>query len=278
LCEALNILEGYPMGDLGFHSAQSTHYSIEALRHAYADRNNFLGDPAFVDNPVARLTDKKYAAGLRNKIDPAKADPNVKAEEPVPPAEGTNTTHYEMIDRFGNAVAVTYTLNDWFGARVTVAHTGVLLNDEMDDFTSKVGVPNIFGLVQGTANAIAPGKRPLSSMNPTIITRDGKTVMPVGTPGAAAISTGVLQTILNVLDHGMTIQEAIDAPKIHQQWRPVSTGIEAFALSADTKKLLEGMGHQFTDAVPAGHLEGILVGAPKIGGKPRGGGGPSRGQ
>jgi gamma-glutamyltranspeptidase/glutathione hydrolase len=271
ICEALNILEGYPMAELGFHSAQSTHYLIEAMRYAYADRNNFLGDPAYVDNPVTRLTDKNYAAKLRAKIDPAKADPNVKAEEPVPPTEGTNTTHYEMIDRFGNAVAVTYTLNDWFGARVTPAHTGILLNDEMDDFTVKVGVANIFGLIQGTANAIAPGKRPLSSMTPTIITREGKPVMLVGTPGGSRISTGVLQTILNVLDHGMNIQEAINAPKLHQQWRPVTTGIEAYALSADTRKLLEGMGHQFTDGVPAGHLEGIIVGAPKIGGKPRGG-------
>ena len=134
-----------------------------------------------------------------------------------------------------------------------------------------MGVANIFGLIQGTANAIAPGKRPLSSMTPTIITREGKPVMLVGTPGGSRISTGVLQTILNVLDHGMNIQEAIDAPKLHQQWRPVTTGIEAYALSADTKKLLEGMGHQFTDGVPAGHLEGIIVGAPKIGGKPRGG-------
>jgi gamma-glutamyltranspeptidase/glutathione hydrolase len=270
ICESLNILETFPLADLGFHSAQSVHYLIEALRHAYADRNNYLGDPDYVKNPVAQLTDKQFAAAIAKSIDPAKANLAVAASAVDVSHEGSNTTHYEMIDSAGNAVAVTYTLNDWFGARVTAPGTGILLNDEMDDFTSKPGVPNMYGLVQGAANAIAPGKRPLSAMTPTIITKDGKPVMLIGTPGGSRIPTGVLQAILNVIDHGMTIQEAIDAPKIHQQWRPVTTGVERFALSPDTRRLLEAMGHQFTEGVPASHLEGILVGAPSLGGQRRG--------
>ena len=166
----------------------------------------------------------------------------------MPPHEGSNTTHYSIVDSKGNAVAVTYTLNDWFGAKVTAAKTGVLLNDEMDDFTAKLGVPNIYGLVQGEANAIAPGKRPLSSMSPTIVTKDGKPVMVVGTPGGSRIITAVLHTIINVIDYGMNVQEAVDAPRFHQQWLPNPTNIEPFALSPDTKKILEGMGHMFGES------------------------------
>jgi len=161
LCEMLNVLEGYPLHDMGFHSAQAVHVQIEAMRHAYVDRNSLVGDPDFVDNPVDRLLDKQYAARLRAAIDPHKAAVSAELAPGVAPHEGSNTTHYSIIDRFGNAVSVTYTLNEWFGARVTAAGTGVLLNDEMDDFTVKLGVPNGYGLVQGVANAIAPGKRPL---------------------------------------------------------------------------------------------------------------------
>ena len=159
---------------------------------------------------------------------------------------------------------MTYTLNDWFGAKVTAAKTGVLLNDEMDDFTSKIGVPNMYGLVQGEANAIAPGKRPLTSMSPTIVTRDGKPVMVVGTPGGSRIITAVLQTIINVIDYGMNVQEAVDAPRFHQQWLPDTTNVEPFALTPDTRKILEAMGHKFGDAQPANHLAAILVGAPSL--------------
>jgi gamma-glutamyltranspeptidase/glutathione hydrolase len=165
---------------------------------------------------------------------------------------------------------VTYTLNEWFGARVTAAGTGVLLNDEMDDFTAKLGVPNIYGLVQGEANAIAPGKRPLSSMSPTIVTKDGKPVLVVGTPGGSRIITAVLHTILNVVDYGMNIQEAVDAPRFHQQWLPETTNVERFALSPDTQKLLEAMGHKLGNPQPANHVVAILVGAPSLGGKPVG--------
>ena len=162
MCEILNILEAYPLKDLGFRSAQAVHYQIEAMRHAYVDRNTYLGDPDFVKNPLDRLLDKKYAEQIRAAIDPNKAGVSRDLKPGTPPHEGANTTHYSIVDSQGNAVAVTYTLNDWFGARVTAAKTGVLLNDEMDDFTVKVGVPNLYGLVQGEANSIAPGKRPLA--------------------------------------------------------------------------------------------------------------------
>ena len=270
ICEMLNILEGYPLKDLGFRSAQSVHYQIEAMRHAYVDRNAYLGDPDFVKNPIARLTDKNYAAAIRAAIDPNKAGVSKDIRPGVPPHEGVNTTHYSIVDKWGNAASVTYTLNDWFGVRLTVPGTGVLLNNEMDDFTAKVGVPNLYGLVQGEANAVAPGKRPLSSMSPTIVTRDGKPVMVVGTPGGSRIITAVLHTILNVIDYGMNVQEAVDAPRFHQQWLPDVTNIETFALSPDTRKLLEGMGHNLGVPQPANHIAAILVGAPSLEGKPVG--------
>ena len=270
ICEILNVLEGYPLKDLGFRSAQSVHYQIEAMRHAYVDRNSYLGDPDFVKNPLERLLSKDYAAKIRAAIAPDKAGVSKDIKPGVPPHEGSNTTHYSIVDKWGNAVSVTYTLNDWFGAKVTAAKTGVLLNDEMDDFTAKIGVPNLYGLVQGEANAIAPGKRPLSSMSPTIISRDGKPVMVVGTPGGSRIITAVLHTILNVIDYDMNIQEAVDAPRFHQQWLPDLTNIETFALSPDTQKILIGMGHKLGPPQPANHVAAILVGAPSLAGKPVG--------
>src|SRR5258706_8550597 len=200
ICEILNVLEGYPMKELGFRSAQSVHYQIEAMRHSYVDRNSYLGDPDFVKNPLDRLLDKNYAAQIRAVIDPNNAGVSKDIKPGVAPHEGSNTPHYSIVDKWGNAVSVTYTLNDWFGAKVTAAKTGVLLNDEMDDFTAKIGVPNLDGLVQGEANKIEPGKRPLSSMSPTIVTKDGKTVMVVGTPGGSRIITAVLHTMINMID------------------------------------------------------------------------------
>lgn len=273
LCELLNVLEGYPLQDWGFRSAKAVHHQIEAMRHAYLDRNTYLGDPDFVHNPVERLLDKAYAARIRAAIDPARAGVSKDLRPGVPPHEiheGSNTTHYSVIDRWGNAVSVTYTLNDWFGAKVTAAGTGVLLNNEMDDFTAKPGVPNLYGLVQGEANAIAPGKRPLSSMTPTIVTRGGQPLLVLGTPGGSRIITAVLHTILNVVDHGMTVQEAVDAPRFHQQWLPEATNVERFALSPDTRALLEAMGHRFAEPQPANHMAAILVGAPALGAKPVG--------
>jgi len=270
ICEMLNVLEGYPLKDLGFRSAQAVHYQIEAMRHAYVDRNSYLGDPDFVNNPLDRLLDKAYAAKIRAVIDPAKAGVSQAIKPGVAPHEGTNTTHYSIVDKWGNAVAVTYTLNDWFGARVTAATTGVLLNNEMDDFTVKIGVPNIYGLVQGQANSIAPGKRPLSSMSPTIVTKDGKPVLVVGTPGGSRIITAVLHSILNMIDYGMNVQEAVDAPRFHQQWLPDLTNVENFALSPDTRKILEGMGHKLGNPQPPNHMAAIVVGAPSLEGKPVG--------
>jgi len=270
ICEMLNILEGYPLKDLGFRSAESVHYQIEAMRHAYVDRNSYLGDPDFVKNPLDRLLDKGYAEKIRAAIDPKKAGVSKDIKPGVAPHEGSNTTHYSITDQQGNAVSVTYTLNDWFGAKVTADKTGVLLNNEMDDFTAKIGVPNMYGLVQGEANAIAPGKRPLSSMSPTIVSKDGKPVFVVGTPGGSRIITAVLHTILNVVDYGMNVQEAVDAPRFHQQWLPDVTNVETFALSPDTRKILTDMGHNLGVPQPANHLAAIIVGAPSLGGKPVG--------
>ncbi|WP_353092294.1 gamma-glutamyltransferase [Methylibium sp.] len=270
LCEILNIVEGYPLKDLGHGSAQGVHYQIEAMRHAYVDRNSYLGDPDFVQNPLERLLDKGYAARIRAAIDPARAGVSQELRPGVAPHEGSNTTHYSIIDREGNAASVTYTLNDWFGARVTAAGTGVLLNNEMDDFTVKLGAANMYGLVQGESNAIAPAKRPLSSMSPTIVSRDGKPVLVLGTPGGSRIITVTALVLLNLIDYGMTVQEAVDAPRFHQQWQPEATNLEPFALSPDTRQILLGMGHRFGAPQPANHVTAILVGAPSLGGKPVG--------
>ena len=268
LCEMLNILEGYPLKDWGFRSARAIHVQIEAMRRAYIDRNHFLGDPAFVNNPVAHLLDRHYAAALRNGISLTEAGVSAALQAGVAGKEGSNTTHYSVVDKDGNAVSVTYTLNNWFGAQVTAAGTGVLLNDEMDDFTAKAGVANMYGLVQGDANGIAPGKRPLSSMTPTIVKRDGKLLMVLGTPGGSRIPTTVLHTLINVIDYGMDIQEAVDTPRFHMQWLPDETFVERFAVSPDTRAILTGMGHRFADGPAVNHVDAILVGAPSLDGRP----------
>ena len=275
LCELLDILEGYPLGELGYRSARSVHYQIEAMRHAFADRNSYLGDPDFVKNPIEHLLDRDYAARLRAAISPDRAGTAEAIQPGLPPHEGANTTHFSIVDRFGNAVAVTYTLNEWFGARVVAAGTGVLLNDEMDDFTSKRGTPNLYGLVQGAANRIEPGKRPLSSMSPTIVSRDGQVVLVLGTPGGSHIITSVLLVMLNLIDYGMDLQEAVDAPRFHQQWLPETTTLERFAIDPDTRAILLGLGHRFVDLGPRCDLgcsvAAILVGAPALGAAPVGG-------
>jgi gamma-glutamyltranspeptidase / glutathione hydrolase len=267
ICEMLNILEGYPLRDLGWGSAQALHYEIEAMRHAYADRNSLIGDPDFVRNPIRELTDKSYAAKIRDAIKPDKAGVSSDIRQGVAPHEGSNTTHFSIIDDAGNAVSMTYTLNDWFGAKVVASGTGVLMNDEIDDFTPNASAASIYGVVvQGDANAIAPGKAPRSSMTPTIITRDGKPVLILGTPGGSRIITTVLQTILNVVDFQMNIQEAVEAPRIHNQWLPDVTNMERYALSPDTRRVLESMGHRFENSEPTNHVAAISVGAPKLGG------------
>lgn len=267
LCEILNILEGYPLSSLGQNSAETVHVMVEAMRHAYADRNAALGDPDFVKNPVSTLLDKKYAKAIRDSIAPLKAGKSTDVT-PLGLAESHETTHYSIVDKAGNAVAVTYTLNGTFGAGVVAPGTGILLNNEMDDFTSKPGVANLYGLVQGEANAIAPKKTPLSSMSPTIITRNGKLFMVIGSPGGARIITITLEAILNVIDHGMNIQEAIDAPRIHHQWLPDKVAMEPFALSRDTMQILAGMGYDIGVDInwPVwGQAAGILVGGKNIG-------------
>jgi gamma-glutamyltranspeptidase/glutathione hydrolase len=270
LCEMLNILEGYPLREFGWGSAQALHYEIEAMRRAFVDRNTLLGDPTFVKNPVERLIDKGYAAKIRETISPNKAGISSDFGKDVASHEGSNTTHFSIIDHEGNAVSLTYTLNDWFGARVVASGTGVLMNDEMDDFTANPGRINAYGVVPGDANAIAPGKIPLSSMSPTIITKDGKPVLVLGTPGGRRIITTVLQTILNVVDYQMNIQEAVDAPRLHHQWFPDVTNTEPRAISPDTRKILEGMGYRFDETLPANHVAAIMVGAPNLDGKPVG--------
>ena len=268
LCEMLNILESDDLQALGYRSAASVHAMAEAMRFAFVDRNNRLGDPAFVDNPVDELTSKPYAAILRARIDPVRATPSTT----LGPAahEGTNTTHYAVVDAAGNAVAVTYTLNEWFGVKKTIPGTGIVLNNEMDDFTAQPGKPNIFGLVQGPANAVAAGKTPLSSMSPTILLKDGKPVAVLGSPGGPRIITTVLNLIVNLVDYGMTAQEAVDTPRIHHQWLPDTLYAERFALSPDTRALLESRGYKVAEAAPWGIAEVILVGAPRLTAPPTG--------
>jgi gamma-glutamyltranspeptidase/glutathione hydrolase len=252
LCEMLQILQGYPLKALGFHSSGSVHVMTEAMRHAYRDRNTYLGDPAFIDNPTARLLSESYAQTIRARIQADRATPSATLAGLAAADEHATTTHYSVVDHLGNAVAVTYTINDSFGAKVIAGGTGFFLNDEMDDFTAKPGVPNMFGLVQGKANAVAPGKRPLSSMTPSLVLKDGKPVLVVGTPGGSRIITTVLEVIVNVIDHGMTLQEAVDAPRIHHQWWPDTVAAEPFALSADTVKALTAMGYKVVDLEPWG--------------------------
>jgi gamma-glutamyltranspeptidase/glutathione hydrolase len=257
LCEILNILEGYDMKALGYHSAAAVHVMVEAMRHAYMDRNTYLGDPAFVRNPLDRLLSKEYATQIRAQILPDRATPSRDVQPGRSPHEKTETTHYSVLDEEGDAVSVTYTVNGLFGAAVIAPGTGYFLNDEMDDFTIKIGVPNMFGLVQGDANAIAPGKRPLSSMAPTLITRNGQIYLVLGSPGGSRIITIALQIALNMIDYGMQPQEAVDAPRIHNQWLPDTVFAEPFALSPDTVKLLQGMGYTIAEQTPWGAAEVI---------------------
>jgi gamma-glutamyltranspeptidase/glutathione hydrolase len=243
LLEMLGILEGtgYEKGGAG--SASAIHYAAEAMRRAYADRNEYVGDPDFVKVPIAGLLDRAYLATLRASIDPERATPSDMVRPGRPAGtEHLETTHYSVVDAEGNAVAVTYTLNDGYGNGITVPGLGFLLNNEMDDFASKPGTPNMFGLVQGEANAIQPGKRPLSSMTPTILVKDGKLFMTVGAPGGSRISTAVMQVILNVIDFGMNVQDAVDFPRFHHQWLPDKLSLER-GISPDTVALLKSRGY-----------------------------------
>jgi len=256
LIETLNILEGFDLSKTGNRSAETIHLTAEAFRRAFYDRADFMGDPDFTKVPVPQLIDKKYAAAWRASIDPNHASVSkdlkrppfedlerVADARPLTIREHNTTTHYSVVDADGNAVAVTTTLNDDFGSRVTVPGLGFLLNDEMDDFASKQGVPNMFGLIQGPANAIAPGKRPLSSMTPTIVLKDGRPFLVLGSPGGSRIITIVANILIGVIDFGLEIQEAVNAPRIHHQWLPDQISVDD-RLSPDTMNLLRGMGHK----------------------------------
>ena len=259
LIQILNILEGFPLRDLGAESAATLHLMIEAMKPAYADRAEFLGDPAFVTVPLAGLISKRYAAEQRKAINPDRARPADTIKPGTPAAyESDNTTHFSVIDADGNAVANTYTLNFSYGLGLVPAGTGVLLNNELDDFAAKAGAPNAYGLVGGDANAPGPGKRPLSSMAPTIVSRDGRVVLVTGTPGGSRIITTVLQVILNVVDHQMNIAEAVAAPRIHHQWLPDRVSAER-GLSPDTIRLLEAKGHKVVTTATTGSANSILV-------------------
>jgi gamma-glutamyltranspeptidase/glutathione hydrolase len=256
MCEILNILEGYEVGALGFRSARSVHLMVEAMRRGYRDRNAYLGDPEFVANPVERLLSKDYAASLRAEI--ARGDAERAGPEGAPP-EKPETTHYSVADGEGNAVAVTYTINGYFGAGVVAPGSGFFLNNEMDDFTVKPGAPNLYGLVQGEPNAIAPGKRPLSSMAPTLVERDGRVILVLGSPGGSRIITTVLETIMNIIDHGMGAQEAVDAPRLHHQGQPHDVYFERSGLSPEVVSQLTAMGYKLVEQRPWGAVELIEI-------------------
>ncbi|AXH62702.1 MULTISPECIES: gamma-glutamyltransferase [Providencia] len=263
ICQTLNILEGYDLKEMGFNSADYIHTLTEAMRHAYMDRNTFLGDPKFVDNPTEKLLSKAYAEELRKEIKPNQATPSTQVQPGIGPHEKPETTHYSVVDEKGNAVSTTYTINGRFGSVVIPPGTGFFLNDEMDDFTTKVGEKNLYGLVQGERNSIAPGKRPLSSMSPTIVTKDGKVFLVLGSPGGSRIISITLQTALNIIDHGMPPQEAVNAPRIHHQWLPDEVYYEQRGVSKDTLALLDKMGYKMVEQTPWGAAELIMVAIPE---------------
>jgi gamma-glutamyltranspeptidase / glutathione hydrolase len=256
MCEILNILEGYDIAALGFRSAPSVQLMVEAMRRGYFDRNTYLGDPDFVTNPLERLLSKDYAASIRAEFEQRGAPPPAPARSS---AEKPETTHYSVADGDGNAVAVTYTINGNFGANVVAPGAGFFLNNEMDDFTVKPGMPNLYGLVQGEPNAIMPGKRPLSSMSPTLVEKDGRVVLVLGSPGGSRIISTVLETIMNIVDYGMAPQQAVDAPRLHHQGRPEEVYFERSGLPPEAVEPLAEMGYKLIEQRPWGAVELIEI-------------------
>jgi gamma-glutamyltranspeptidase/glutathione hydrolase len=260
MIEVLNILERYDLKSMGAGSSQATHVMVEAMRRAFADRAQFMGDPDFVKVPVAGLISRKYADKLAATIDPERASTSqeVRSGDP-PPYESEETTHFTVVDKDGNVASNTYTINDSFGNKITVEGAGFLLNNEMDDFAPKPGAPNAYGLIQGEANAVAARKRPLSSMTPTIVLKDGKLLFAVGSPGGPTIINTVTQVIVNIVDHRMNIQQAIDWPRVHHQWMPDQIVYEPYGLVPDVINRLKSMGHQFGDPRYMGDAEGVMI-------------------
>lgn len=259
LLQILNIMEAWPIGTWGHNSAQTVHHLAEAMKLAYADRAEYLGDPDFVKVPQAGLTSKQYAASLRQQIDANRARQARQIRPGKPqPYESDQTTHYSVVDKAGNAVAVTYTLNTNFGTGIVAPGTGILLNNEMDDFSAKPGVPNAYGLIGGEANAVGPGKRPLSSMTPTFVLKDGKPWLVTGTPGGARIITTVLQSVSNAIDHGMNPAEANAVPRFHHQWTPDELRIER-GFPVDTIGLLQQRGQNVVTKAAMGRTQTIQV-------------------
>jgi gamma-glutamyltranspeptidase/glutathione hydrolase len=260
LCEMLNVLSGWDLAGSGFGSAQSIHLMAETMRHAYVDRNSLLGDPGFVPDRSAALLSPEHAAAIRAAIDPEKATLSATLGPGLRPHESAETTHYSVVDSEGNAVAVTYTLNGNFGAAVVAPGTGFLLNNEMDDFAVKPGAPNLFGLIQGKVNAIMPGKRPLSSMTPTIVEKDGHPVLVLGSPGGPRITTAVLETVTNIVDFGMPPADAVASPRFHHQWLPDSLYYERGGLRPEIVEALTARGHKPVEQNPWGAVELIAIG------------------
>jgi gamma-glutamyltranspeptidase / glutathione hydrolase len=258
LLETLNILEGFPMGETKQGPAPGLHVMIEAMKRAYADRARYLGDPAFVTAPVATLISKDYAAKQRASIDPGHATPWTDALSALPPREGSNTTHFSVVDSAGNAVSNTYTLNYSYGLGLVAEGTGVLLNNELDDFTAAPGASNAYGLVGFEANLPGPGKRPLSSMSPTIVLKDNKPILVTGTPGGSRIISTVLQVIVNVIDHDMDVAAAVAAPRLHHQWLPDEVRVER-GFAEDTLTALRAMGHQVIEPMGQTSANSIAV-------------------
>lgn len=250
LLEVLNMLEGYDIASMGYNSAAKYHVLTEAMRRAFADRAEFMGDPDFSSVPVDTMINKSYAKKQASTIDLVRASKSSDiGHGDIPGGESMDTTHFTVADAAGNVVTNTYTLNDLYGSAVTAKGTGVLLNDEMDDFAARPGKANMFGLIQGEKNSVQPGKRPLSSMTPTIVLRkDGSFWFALGARGGPRIISAVIQSVINVIDHGMNIQAAIDAPRIHHQWFPDEILFEPFGLSPDTRKILESYGHKFASS------------------------------
>lgn len=267
LVETLNILEGYNLREMGAGSVDALHVTIEAMKRAYADRARYLGDPAFVNAPMKRLIAKDYAAEQRATIDMAKATPWSDAMSATPPREGSNTTHFSVVDKAGNAVSNTYTLNFSYGLGLVADGTGVLLNNELDDFTAAPGASNAYGLVGFEANLPGPGKRPLSSMSPTIVLKDGRPVLVTGSPGGSRIISAVLQVLINSIDYSMNVAAAVSAPRLHHQWLPDEVRVEhgfpeatLAALRAKGHRVIEPLGQTSANSI-AVTADGLL-GAP----------------